>query len=211
MKLKALFIGLLSVVILMNCRSDKYIPNMCFQEDILPIFVSNCSMKGCHNSIDKEEGWDLTTYEGIMKGVEPKHPLRSEIFSVIRGKNPEMPPEGHKKLSSNEVDMIKQWINFGARNTSNCSDCDTTSFTFSANVKPIINTWCVGCHNSGAQSGNVNLDGYNNVQMYAAGGLLMGCVTHQPGFKPMPPNGNKISECNIKVIQKWIDDGSKNN
>lgn len=211
MKIKLVLVLLTVTAILMNCRSDKYIPNMCFQEDILPIFVSNCTNKGCHNSIDKEEGWDLSTYEGIMKGIVPKHPLRSEIFQKIRGKNPEMPPEGHAKLSSTQVDKIKQWINFGAENTSNCSVCDTASFAYSTEVKPIIGIWCLGCHNSGAQSGSVNLDGYNNLQPYATSGLLLGCINHEAGFKPMPPNGNKISSCDIKIIQKWIDDGAKDN
>ncbi|MFY8185634.1 MAG: hypothetical protein ACOVLD_06160, partial [Bacteroidia bacterium] len=54
---------------LTTCTKDVYVPNTCFKEDILPIFVSNCTMSGCHNSIDKKEGYDLSNYDGIMTGV----------------------------------------------------------------------------------------------------------------------------------------------
>lgn len=62
------------VMSLSTCTYDIYNPDICFQENILPIFVSNCAMTGCHNSIDKAEEYDFSNYEGIMKGVEPKHP-----------------------------------------------------------------------------------------------------------------------------------------
>ena len=71
------------VITLSDCASDVYNPDVCFQENVLPIFVSNCAMSGCHNSIDKAEEYDLTSYEGIMKGVVANHPSRSEVYKVI--------------------------------------------------------------------------------------------------------------------------------
>jgi hypothetical protein len=46
-----------------------------------------------------------------MKGIKAKHPLRSEIYNTIKGRNPSMPENPYPKLSSSDVNMIKLWIN----------------------------------------------------------------------------------------------------
>ena len=53
-----------------------------------------------------------------------------------------------QKLDPIDVTFIKIWIKMGAKNSSNCSNCDTTNYTYSGRVNPLINLWCVGCHNS---------------------------------------------------------------
>ena len=192
------------VVTLSDCTSDVYNPDVCFQENILPIFVSNCATTGCHNSIDKAEEYDLTSYEGIMKGVVANHPSRSEVYKVISGNNPSMPTENYPKLSNKDVSYIKLWIDMGAKNTSNCSSCDTMSFTYSARIKPLITTWCVGCHSSGSSGGGFNLSNYSGVSAVVATGQFLGSIQHASGFSAMPKNASKLSDCDIKVIEKWI-------
>ncbi len=194
-----------------TCTKDVYAPDACFQENILPIFVSNCTMSGCHNSKEKEAGYDLSTYEGIMRGVVAKHPLRSEVYSVISGSNASMPQQPYSKLKGADVALIKVWINAGAKNSSNCYACDTTDFTYSGRVKPFLDTWCVGCHSGSNPSGAVNLSNYNGVASAVSGNKLIGSLKHEPGFFAMPPSGSKISNCEISAIQKWVDAGSPNN
>jgi hypothetical protein len=41
-----------------------------FQNQILPILVSNCTESGCHNQTDHEEGVILTSYQSLMATVE---------------------------------------------------------------------------------------------------------------------------------------------
>jgi hypothetical protein len=41
-------------------------------------------------------------------------------------------------------------------------------------------------------------------------GSLMGSVGWESGYAKMPTN-QKLPECNISLLQKWIDDGSPNN
>ena len=89
--------------------------------------------------------------------------------------------------------------------------CDTTNITFSGKVKPILDDNCVGCHNSANASGSVNLDAYANVNPYITNGKLMGTINHSSGFSPMPKNGNKFSDCQINVVQIWINKGAINN
>lgn len=144
-----------------TCTYDVYNPDVCFQENILPIFVTKCSISGCHNSSSHAAGYNFSDYEGIMKGVKPKHPYQSEVFNVIRGNNPSMPVG--QKLDEKEVTYIKLWIKMGAQNTSNCSSCDTSSYSYSGRIKPVITTWCIGCHNSTNAGGNYDFSTYNGV------------------------------------------------
>jgi len=191
-----------------TCKYDVYNPDICFQQNVLPIFVSKCSMSGCHNSVDKAEGYDLSNYEGIMKGVKANHPLLSDIYRVIKGANPSMPLNG--KLSEKEVTYIKLWIKMGAKNTTNCSACDTTNYTYTAVVKPIMTNWCVGCHSSTNAGGGFDLSTYSGVTASVANNKLMGSIRQLAGHSPMP-QGNKLSDCDIKLIGKWVSAGYPNN
>ena len=198
-------------ILLSTCTKDIAGPDACFQEEILPVFVSNCAMSGCHNSTSKKEGYDFSNYEGIMKGINPKHPLTSEIYTTIKGKNPSMPPKPYGKLSSTHVNLIKLWINKGARNTSNCKSCDTINFGYSARIKPINETWCTGCHNAGNSSGGIDLSTYKGTIAAVAGNKLIGSIKHSTGFAAMPQGGPQLSLCEIAAIQKWINAGTPNN
>ncbi|MEO6303480.1 MAG: cytochrome c, partial [Bacteroidia bacterium] len=172
--------------------------------------VSNCTMSGCHNSKDKRAGYDLSNYEGIMKGIKPKHPLNSEIYNTIKGNNPSMPERPYAKLSSKDVNMIKLWINMGARNSSNCKSCDTTNFEYTNRIKSIMQSWCVGCHNPGNKGGGFDLSDYNGLIVAIPNNKLLGSIKHQSGFIPMPQNGGQISSCEITAIEKWVVNGHPN-
>ncbi len=200
-----------SLLLLTTCTKDQAGPDGCFQEDVLPIFVSNCAMSGCHNSKDKKGDYDLSNYEGIMTGVVPKHPLRSEVYNVIRGKNPSMPANPYPNLSSRDVNMIKLWINMGARNTSNCRACDTNNVTYSGRIKSIMQTWCVGCHNTSNSSGGYDLTDYSSIVNGISNNKLLGSIKHLQGFSPMPQAGGQVSQCDISAIEKWILSGYPNN
>lgn len=211
MKLKFGSVLLGTVLLLTTCTKDVNAPSACFQEKILPIFVSNCGQSGCHNSKDHRGDYDLTTYEGIMQGVTPKHPLLSEVYKVIRGNNPSMPAEPYSRLSSAQVNLIKLWINAGAQNTSNCSGCDTSTYTYSSKISGIMSTWCVGCHNSSNKGGNYDFSNYTGVSDAVKAGRLLGSIQHLTGYVAMPQNAAKISDCEITTLEKWIKAGYPNN
>ncbi|HEY4799683.1 MAG TPA: c-type cytochrome domain-containing protein, partial [Bacteroidia bacterium] len=102
MKNSSLFIFLSLSLLLVTCTKDSYNPDVCFSKNVLPIFVSNCTMSGCHNSADHKAGLDLSNYDGIMNGVTPKHPLFSSVYNSVSGNNPSMPPRKYPKLNSLE-------------------------------------------------------------------------------------------------------------
>lgn len=92
--------------------------------------------------------------------------------------------------------------------------CDTTGVTYSGTVLPILQANnCTGCHSGAAPQGNVSLDDHTSIA--AAGqvpagqpGSLYGSISHADGNFPMPKNGNKLSDCDISKIKKWIDEGT---
>ena len=209
MKIRINFLLALVVFLFSTCASDVYSPDVCFQENVLPIFVSNCSMKGCHNSVDKKEGFDLTSYEGIMKGISPNHPLQSEVYNVIRGRNPSMPID--KKLNQKDISYIKIWIKMGAKNTSNCSNCDSTEYSYSGRIKPIITNWCVGCHSGSGGGGGYDFSTYDGIATSIVNNKLLGALNHLPGFFFMPQNTNKLTDCDLSAFTKWVNSGYPNN
>jgi len=92
------------------------------------------------------------------------------------------------------------------------ANCDPTALvTFSADILPLLNGRCNGCHAGTSPSGGIKLDTYPEVMKYVNNGRLMGSIEHASGFSPMPKNGGKMTACKIQEIQSWIDAGAQNN
>jgi hypothetical protein len=93
------------------------------------------------------------------------------------------------------------------------NQCDTTSFTFSTDVKPILENNCYSCHSNSSASlgGGIKLEDYADVKVQASNGHLMGSIEHSSGFSPMPQGTAKLDDCKITIIRKWIDAGMLNN
>lgn len=91
--------------------------------------------------------------------------------------------------------------------------CDTINMKYTVNVLPILQANCYSCHGNGSTggSGGINLDGYANLQKWAANGFLVGNVTHAAGFVGMPYGQPKLSDCDINKIISWVKHGYQNN
>lgn len=186
-----------------------------FQNDILPLLISNCGTSGCHDPGTASEGVVLTDYFSVINSgkVKPGDPNDSEIFEKITENDPEdrMPPIPADPLSADKIAIIKKWIEQGALNNSCESGCDTTNVTFNNTIWPTIETNCTGCH-SGANAGaGIFLTNYNEIVAIANTGQLIGAISHADGFSPMPQNANILSDCKIREIEIWIENGTPNN
>ena len=73
------------------------------------------------------------------------------------------------------------------------------------------NFYCKGCHSSADPQSGVALDNYNVVKAVASDGRLVGVIKRLPGFPAMPSNGNKLSYCKIRQVEKLISAGAQNN
>ena len=183
-----------------------------FQQQVLPILVSNCAKSGCHDNASHKEGVILTSYNSIMQttDVRPGRPYDSDLYEEISDGN--MPPAGNTPLTQAQKDLIRNWILQGAKNLVCENMCgDTVNITYSLSVKSIITNKCQGCHSGAATAGGIDLSSYNGVKAKVNDGKLWGAVNQLPGFSAMPKNGNKLSICELAKIQKWIAQGAPNN
>ncbi len=202
--------------LLYNCRIDPLVlddtipcdPDLVyFEKDILPLLQSNCARSDCHDEQSAQNDVILTNYLDIINtaDVEKGDAEDSNLYEVLE--DGEMPPDEEDKLSQEQVNLIKDWINQGAKNN-RCDNCDTTEISYAMNVYPIIQSRCEGCHSGSNPQGNVILSNYNEIRNLAINGDLIGVIGHEPGFTPMPYNLPKLPACEIDQIITWIEDGS---
>ena len=117
--MKLCLVAILSLVAI-ACQHDPVMPDtdVSFNDQVLPIIVSNCASSGCHTGVSggEEELIPLTNYSQIMKIVKPGSARDSELYKVITqlsGENA-MPPG--RPLSEEQIQLILVWINKGANN-----------------------------------------------------------------------------------------------
>jgi len=203
-----------TTIIQMPCDSNV----IYFEQDVLPILVSNCAFSGCHNAASAQDGVILESYETVMQtaDVEPFNLNDSELWEVLvdNDLDDRMPPDPTPALSQTQISTITTWILQGALNLEcdeNIGECDTDEVSFSTFVKPIIESHCQGCHSGNTPSGGIDLTTHSNIQIYANNGKLYGAIAHQPGFEAMPQGGAKLEDCTIEKIKSWIDAGAEDN
>jgi len=190
-------------------------PNLVyFQNDILPILISNCSEPGCHDATTRANGVQTSTYVDLMNSqiIRAGDPSESKLWKSITETDPgDRMPQGKPPLTNEQMNLIRRWIEQGAKNTRCESACDTAVFTYKAAIQPMLQKNCVGCHTSASPSGGVALDTYASTKTYALNGKLYGSVSFDPAYKPMPQGGQMLDSCKLTQIRKWIADGALNN
>lgn len=215
---------ILMAVLLSHCTYEQITPTdtgsqtstgVCFETDILPIFQSNCTQSKCHNSRDRKEGYDLSNYNGIMRGIVPGNYRKSEIYeSLVETGEDRMPPFPYDPLSKADIALVAKWIEEGAKNTVNCgtttTTCDLSAVTYSGTIAPLMAKYCNGCHSGTSPQGNIRTGTYTSLKALSSKPAFMGSMRHLGGFSPMPQNAAKLSTCQLDQIQKWLDLGAKN-
>ena len=92
--------------------------------------------------------------------------------------------------------------------------CDTVNVTFSSSVQPVLQQNCLSCHGNNTASslgGNIKLEDYQDVKLRADDGSLLGTISHEPGYSPMPRRASKLDDCTISIIEIWINSNSPDN
>lgn len=222
MKKSHLIASVLVVLILLACQHETPWPpisntpirsydcsedTVYFQNEILPILVSNCAMSGCHDQTSHRDGIVLTDYVSIMNSdiIKRRDADDSELFEVLTETGDDlMPPPPNSPLSSENIESIRKWINQGAINKQ-CMECDTTLFTFSQGIFPILEQNCLGCHGAGSTDGDFS--NYQNI--FDNVSLIWSRI--DANEMPPQPEGLGLPQCEKTIIQKWMAVGSPNN
>lgn len=87
-------------------------------------------------------------------------------------------------------------------------DCATDSLTYDDDIIHLLWATCKTCHQQGRADGGVSLSGYEEVLISVDNGSLLGSLDFRPGYSPMPPSGEKWSDCNIEKMRAWIQDAA---
>lgn len=229
--------GFVALVLFASCKHSPYIPVMdvidepvdtsqpCnpntvyFVNQIQPILVSNCAKPGCHDSGTRTDGYDFSSYSGFINtnAVRGGDLNDSELWEVINETDPDkiMPPPGNTPLTADQKNMLRTWILDGAQNNG-CTEttCDTANQALAADVKPILQAFCYGCHSTAganAAGAGINLETYASLQTYATNGKLLCAINQGAGCSAMPKGGNRMPQCEIDKIQSWVNAGALNN
>jgi uncharacterized membrane protein len=181
---------------------------VCFNTDVLPLYVSYCGSSGCHNDASHRSGVITTDYGHLMNGIRAKNSNNSRYYTIIGNG---MPSRSSPQMTATHIALIKKWIDQGALNTQCTNVCDTNSYTYANAIQTIISTNCGGCHGTKPGSANIYLGDYASAKTYitANASTFLNAINYVSTIavsKRMPPSA-KLVDCKIIQIQKWIQKG----
>ena len=119
------FQQLLSGLVLTFCCSALSQEPISYEKQILPIWDAYCM--DCHGADEPDGGFALDTFAALMKGGEEGVSVvagKAEESLLVKflegrsgrgGKNEFMPPGKRDKLKAEDIALIKDWINGGAK------------------------------------------------------------------------------------------------
>lgn len=183
-----------------------------FEQQVLPLLISNCAVPGCHNlPTDDNDDIQITSYQTLMgSGIVQD----GDLWEAINDDDPDdrMPRPPQNPLTQAQIDLIGQWIQQGAQNNS-CANgaCDTLNVTYSGTIRPLVAQRCQGCHSGGTPQGGLDFTQWNVLNTVAMDGRLAAAIQHLPSGVPMPPTGPMLPDCRIRQFLLWIGDGAPNN
>ena len=175
-------------------------------EVVQDIFDSSCT--NCHSTSNPTADLSLSNYyETMLSGsVIPADSNGSELFERIESGN--MPP-GPNDLSSNEIQIIKDWIDEGSYNG--------FSVDYEYQVQPIFDDKCIACHSSNNPSSGLSLSTYTDVIYGSVNGpVVEPCSSESSELYGridngnMPPGSNDLTSSQVSVIMDWINEGALN-
>lgn len=103
-----------------SARADGKNPN--FNDDVVPVLRQHC--QNCHSNDKQRGGLNLASYTAMMAGgssgavLTAGDPNKSRLFTLTaHTEEPKMPPNS-AKIPQPQIDLLKVWIEQGAKETS---------------------------------------------------------------------------------------------
>jgi len=87
---------------------------------------------------------------------------------------------------------------------------DTKLITYEADIKPIMQSSCIGCHANPPRNGApFSLVDFSQVRDRS--GAILNAISRQTGSaRAMPPSG-RLPQSTIDLVDQWIQDGLQEN
>ena len=91
--------------------------------------------------------------------------------------------------------------------------CDTTTVSYTTEIKPIFDQSCntSGCHAAGSGSTGYDFTDTTVLKTQAKNGSIVQDINFAPsgrGHNNMPYGGSKITACSINKITRWVNLGA---
>jgi len=216
-----------------------------FTNHVLPILEDRCF--SCHQepydkngrTIQPKAGLALNTYELVMKGNLDNTVVTAgdvadsylhEVLTLDEDDDMFMPPKGGP-LKPDQVDIIKRWIEEGAKlSAGGTAVADASNgISFHDHIFPILEDRCLDCHGEPyVKNGRtihpkagLALDTYEAVLKGNLDGEIIDRGDHEESTlfvvitldpddsEIMPPKGDPLTADEIELFKKWIDEGAK--
>ena len=202
-----------------------------FTKQIKPILEQNCIK--CHGEEQKKGGLKLHTKDAALTGGDNGAALvvgkskDSPLYtSTILSADDEkaMPPRKKEKpLTPAQTDLLKAWIDQGARWPEGVQLVAVKRVDFVKDIQPILEFNCVACHREGHSKGGLRLD--EKPLAFKGGDSGAGVVLGKPkdsliytatsvatnDDKLMPPlaKNGPLSKEDITLLAMWIEQGAE--
>lgn len=82
-------------------------------------------------------------------------------------------------------------------------NCDPSEVNYEQSILPLMQEYCIGCHNSNNPAGGYDYTDYDVLLASVANGSLIGSLESTEGFSPMPP-GTTMETCAVDQLKAWI-------
>lgn len=190
-----------------------------FEKDVQPIFEANCF--SCHGGTVML-GLDLRTVTSLLKGshegpvVVSGSPKQSRLHEKLSMRL--MPPPAFNlRLTDNEIDIVRQWIEAGLPSDEGDAIATKTkdeTERFKNLALPIFKARCLSCHGTDNPAGGLDLRTLTSVLKGSSNGpvlselgsgksILMRKIS--AGDMPPPGTGDRLSEIEQRTLAHWID------
>ncbi len=106
---------------------------------------------------------------------------------------------------------LQEKNNSGTLLPATCNTLPTSEISYQKNVYPIIQASCLTCHDARNHFGGIVLENYNHIAESGQSGELMYSLRIISSGKAYMPKGGRLMDCEVAILQAWIQQGSKNN
>lgn len=93
----------------------------------------------------------------------------------------------------------------------NIPACDTSNVSYSNDVNPILQNRCYACHGNNNTVSAIEFEGYADWLAVLANRNVLGAIKRVSGVTAMPQGADKLPDCEIHIIEAWINQGKLNN
>lgn len=166
----------------------------------------------CHNSVSAKAGVVLDSYDSVKQNLN-----RIEQAALI---TQNMPPTGPLETSSQK--LLRAWIAAGAPKEGTGTPEPTLEPTFTSIKRNVFEGKCVSCHTTGGEAEKVPLLNYAELLNSPRELVLPGNATESALIlaveatddRQMPPKTSglgHLSDREITIIKRWIQDGAQEN